>query len=306
MLEGGWRKALGAVAAVVLVIVIGITPGRAQAPPDYLLGPGDVLSIVVMGEADLTRSVTVRPDGKITVPLLGDLAVAGMTPAAVTEMLTTGLRKYLRNPVVTVTVAQMRVERAFVYLVGTGFARPGTYEIQPGWTLVDVFAAAGGVAPRAALKKATLARKGTAQPIPLDLEALLVRSEQNANMAVQSGDIITIPSLDLRVAVLGTVRAPGAYDLGEGARLLDAIVAAGGPADRAFLDQVGVIRQGPDGKLALKTYNVTRIFGQADVSQNPPLLHADVIYVPPDNRIRWQDILSYLSGFGLIRSLFGF
>jgi len=202
--EGAWRKILGAALAMALVMVItvGVLPGHAQTPSDYLLGPGDVLSIGVLGEADLTRTVTVRPDGKITLPLLGDVMVAGMTPTQVTEMLTTGLRKYLRNPVVTVTVTQTRVERTFAYLVGPGISRPGTYEIQPGWTLIEVFAAAGGLAPRAALKRATLTRRGTSQPVALDLERLMVNADPSANMVLKDGDIITIPLVDMRVAVL--------------------------------------------------------------------------------------------------------
>ena len=308
MKEGAWRKILGAALAMALVMVItvGVLPGHAQTPSDYLLGPGDVLSIAVLGEADLTRTVTVRPDGKITLPLLGDQMVAGMTPTQVTEMLTTGLRKYLRNPVVTVTVTQTRVERTFAYLVGPGISRPGTYEIQPGWTLIEVFAAAGGLAPRAAMKRATLTRRGTSQPVALDLERLMVNADASANVVLKDGDIITIPLVDMRVAVLGTVRAPGAYDLADGARLLDAILAAGGPADRAFTEQVGVVRRGADGKLQAQVFNFNKILTAADQTQNPVLQHADIIYVPPDNRVRWTDILSWISGFSLIRSVFGF
>jgi polysaccharide export outer membrane protein len=121
----------------------------------------------ILGEADLARTVTVRPDGEITLPLLGDMMVAGMTPAQVTETLTTGLRKCLRQPMVTVTVTQTRVERTFVCLAGPEVALPGRYEIQPDWSLIEVFAAAGGLAPRAALERATLPRHGAAQPAVL-------------------------------------------------------------------------------------------------------------------------------------------
>lgn len=304
-MEGGRHTHRGAtVAALILILTIGVLPVLAQTPPDYLLGPGDQLSITVLGEADLTRTVTVRPDGKITIPLLGDLTVAGMTPAQVTEMLVAGLRKYIRNPVVTVTVSQTRTSS--VYLVGPGISRPGTYQIQPGWTLIEVIGAAGGLTSRAAMKRATLVRRGEPQPMALDLERLFVRADSSANVALQDGDILTVPVVDLRVAVLGTVRTPGTYDLAEGARLLDAIVAAGGPADRAFTDQVGVMRQGPDKKLTLKVYNVTRLLKAADQNQNPVLQHADIIFVPADNRVTWGDILSWISGYGLIRSVFGF
>jgi len=305
--KGSWWTA--AVVALVVALLLGqVLPVLGQqpaVPSDYRLRPGDVIEILVMGEADLTRTVTVRPDGKISYPLLGDVPVAGMTAAEVADSLSALLRKYLRNPVVTVTVTQIRQDRTFVYLLGPGVVRPGSYEIQPGWTVMEAIASAGGLAPRANLRRAVLIRRGKADPIPLDLERLVLRGDQSANMAVEPGDIILVPSQQNRVLVLGAVRSPGAYDVDEGARLVDAISLAGGPADRAGIRQVGIIRQGVDGKMAVTTVNFERVLRQGDATQNPLLQHGDIVYIPPDTRVNWLDVLSWLSGLRLIQAVFG-
>ena len=301
-----------AVPALVIILLLGAVPVFAQAPPvtppapgaEYVLGPQDVLDVTVFGEADLTRTVTVRPDGKISFPLIGELLVAGLTTLQVTEKLTTALKVYVKNPRVTVTLSATRPD--FVYLVGQ-VLHPGAYELRTGWTVMEAIAQAGGLTPRAALRKASLIRRGTNQTVPLDLERIVVKADQSANVALQGGDVILVPEFLNRVLVWGNVRNPGPYDLNEGARVLDALLAAGGPDPKAGMESVGVIRQTADGKrVVAATVNVNRILKSGDESQNILLQHADIVYVPQSNRVTWQDILSYLSGFGLIRALFGF
>ncbi|MGH2452766.1 MAG: polysaccharide biosynthesis/export family protein [bacterium] len=316
MTEGRKPYGLSAWAALALILVLVIAqpavaqaPAQApaqQAPPqvpaDYVVGPLDELQIFVFGETDLSQTVTVRPDGKITIPLVGDLLVAGLTVAQVGERLAQALKTYLRAPHVTVTLIKLRPD--FVYLVGQ-FKAPGAYEIKPGWTVMEAIAQAGGVLPKAALKKATLLRRPS-QMIALDLDRLLVKGDQGANMAVQAGDVIMIPEFLNKVLVWGNVKSPAAYDLAEGARVLDALSAAGGPAAKAALKQVGIIRQTADGKrVVAATVDVGKIL-KGDESQNVLLQHADIVYVPHDGRITWQEILSYLGGLTTVFSLFGF
>lgn len=309
-----WRSVLGlaAAGALVVILLVQVFPVVAQNPPpnppvpaaDYLLGPQDVLDIAVFGEADLTRSVTVRPDGKISFPLVGEMLVAGLTTVQVGEKLTLALKPYLKNPRITVTVSQARPD--FVYLVGQ-VQSPGAYEIKTGWTVMEAIAQAGGLTPRAALRKASLLRRRTNESIPLDLERIVLRGDQTANVPLEGGDVIMVPEFLNRVLVWGSVRNPGAFDLNEGARVLDALLAAGGPAEKASIESVGVIRQVAEGKrVVFATVDVTKILRTGDQTQNVLLQHADVVYVPLNNRITWQEILSYLSGFSLIRALFGF
>ena len=307
LLRSGVAIAL-TVAVAVLLVLSGSAGGpvarvqaQTQGLPEYQLVPGDTVQITVLGEADLTRAVTLRPDGRITLPLIGDIVATGLTPTQLAERLTTALKPFLRNPQVTVQVTGY--QRAVVYMVGQ-FTRPGTVEIQRGWTVMEVIAVAGGVTPRAALRRATLIRRATGQTIQVDLERLL-KGDRTADVPVEPGDILMVPSLQNRVLLLGSVSRPGAYDLDEDARIMDALALAGGIPDRAAANQVGVIRTGPDGKPVVTTVDVTKVF-RGDMSQNVLLQNADIIYVPAGPLVRWTDILAWLSGLSLIRTFVGF
>jgi polysaccharide export outer membrane protein len=278
-----------------------IMPVRAQGLQEYTLVPGDVVDIAVFGQPDLSRSETIRPDGRITLPLVGDIQAAGLTPSQLAERIAAVLKAYVRDPQVSVSVRAF--QRAVVHLVGQ-VVRPGAVEIQRGWTVMDVMAVAGGLTPRAAPRRATLIRRGTGQTINLDLEKLLLRGDRTADVTVEPGDIIMVPVLQNRVLMLGAIRSPGAYDLDEDARFLDAIARAGGPADRAGTNNIGVIREGPDGRPTVITINLNSIV-RGDMSGNIPIRNGDVIFVPQGPLVRWQEVLSWLAGLGLIRSLLG-
>jgi len=279
--------------------LMALTAAWAQGLQEYTLAPGDVVDIAVFGHPDLSRSETIRPDGRVTLPLIGEVEAAGLTPTQLAARIAAGLKAYVKDPQVSVSVRTF--QRAMVYLVGQ-VARPGAVEIQRGWTVMDVMAVAGGLTPRAAPRRATLIRRATGQTINLDLEKLLLRGDRTADVVLEPGDIIMVPVLQNRVLMLGAVRSPGAYDLDEDTRFLDAIARAGGPADRAGTNNIGVIREGPNGQPRVITIDLNRIV-RGDMSQNIPLQNGDVIYVPPGPLVRWQEVLTWLGGLGLIRSL---
>ncbi len=288
-----------AIVAIVMGIALDRTPSVVQAAPDHILVPGDVLEILVLGDGDLTRTVTVRPDGKISFPLLGELDVTGLTPAQLADLLSTRLKQYLKNPSVTVTVSH--VAPSFVTVMGVGITRPGAYEMQSGWTVMDAIVAAGGVAPRAALRRAVLIRRGKPDPMPLDLERVLT-GDLSANVPLQPGDTIVVPGAQMRVVLLGMISGPGPRDLDEGTRLLDAVAFAGGPAGQAALDTVGVIRKVGDDKLEVHTFDLLKVMQQGDMSQNPVLQNGDIIFVPQYSRVDWSGILAWIAG---LRFVFG-
>ena len=312
------------------VLVLAVTGGGAWGQ-DYLLGPGDELNIAVLGDTDLSRTVTVTPDGKISLPLSGEITATGLTPAQVGERVTKALKPYFKDPRVTVTLSKHR--GAFVYLVGQ-VRTPGSYEIQPGWTVVEAVTKAGGLTEKAAARQAVLIRRTSDQSIPLDLDTLIVRGDQSANVALEVGDVILVPELKKRVLVLGHVRTPGAYELKDGARLLDAIAAAGGPDTRAALHSVSVVRQTPHASEAPRTVeasqapqtlpsqtspasetsgayapvaivDVGKMFNGTNYSQNLEMQNADIVYVPSTS-VSISEVIQYLSGINLFLRLIGF
>lgn len=304
--DRSWAVAAGVWVAV-LAVVLGLAPipvarVAAQNPQDYVLTAGDSVDVSVFGEPNLSRTVTVRPDGKITLPLIGDIDAAGSTPPQLADRIATALKAYLKSPQVSVTVAGFQQSR--VYLVGA-VTRPGPVDIQRGWTVFEVFAVAGGVTPRAALRRATLTRRTTGQTFTLDLDRLLIKGDRTADLLVEAGDIIMVPALQNRILVLGAVGRPGPYDVDEGARFIDVIAMAGGPADRAATHNVGIIRNLPEGRATVTPVDMNKIL-RGDMTQNVALQHQDIVYVPQGALVRWGDILAWLSGYSLVRAVFGF
>src|SRR5260370_37650659 len=116
----------------------------ATDDPNYLIGAQDVLDISVWKEPDLSRSVPVRPDGKISLPLLNDVQAAGLTPSQLTVQITAGLNKFMTNPQVTVIVSQINNQR--IYILGEG-ARPGAFALVPGMTILQALSDAAGLPP---------------------------------------------------------------------------------------------------------------------------------------------------------------
>jgi polysaccharide export outer membrane protein len=189
--------ALPALAALVLAAV----PAGAQAPPtrspeqvegDYIIGPGDVLQIFVWKEPDLTRDVTVRVDGKITVPLLGDLAAAGRTPQQLGSDLGKALAKFLSTPQVTLGVSQANSSR--FYVMGQVNA-PGVFPLAGRVSVLQGLALAGGLREFAKSDGIQIIRQsqGTQTFIPVNYKKLEDGRDISQNILLRPGDTILVP-----------------------------------------------------------------------------------------------------------------
>ncbi len=294
------HKTIAALAA--LWLAASLLAGHPALAQEYRLGPGDELEISVLDEPDLTKKVTVRPDGKITFPLVGEVEVTGLTVDQLRDTLAAALRRFLKRPQVTVIVSQNR--EAFVYLVGQ-VRNPGAYEMMPGWTAMEAIAKAGGLTSKAALKTASVIRRASGTPMPLDLGRLILQGDTSADVALEVGDVILVPELKNRVLVLGSVQSPGAYDLLEGAKVLDAIASAGGPAPKAVLTSVTIVRQTATGRTPVATVNVAAMLKTGDQSTNMVLQNTDIVYVPAKT-VTFGDVMQWLSGISLVLALTGF
>lgn len=166
-----------------------------QVPHDYLIGPGDTLNIIVWRNPEISMSVPVRPDGKITTPLVEDLPASGKTSTELARNIEETLSKYLQQPVVTVVITgfvgpfgeQIRV-------VGEA-AEPQALPYRENMSLMDVMIAVGGLTDFAAGNRARIIRKvnGEQQQFRVRLEDLIRDGDISANVPVYQGDVLVIP-----------------------------------------------------------------------------------------------------------------
>jgi polysaccharide export outer membrane protein len=164
----------------------------ATDDPSYVIGPEDVLDVSVWKEPELTRTEPVRPDGKISLPLLSDVQASGLTPMQLAASVTEKLRKYLADPQVTVIVTGMNSQR--IYILGE-MTRPGAYPLLPGMTILQALSSAGGFTQFANLKKIYLMRNvdGRQMKFPFNYkEAVRGRASQQ-NIPLKAGDTIIVP-----------------------------------------------------------------------------------------------------------------
>jgi polysaccharide export outer membrane protein len=164
---------------------------HSPAGPEYVIGPEDVLHIAVWKEADLTATLPVRPDGKISLPLLDDVQASGLTPKQLAQSLTEKLKKYVANPRVTVVVTQINSKR--IYLVGE-VLRAGAMPMLPNMTVLQALSNAG-LNQFANTKRIYVLRteNGKQQKLPVNYRKLVKGEQIEQDYALQPGDTIVVP-----------------------------------------------------------------------------------------------------------------
>ena len=168
------------------------TVAQAHSPADYVIGEQDVLTIVVWKERDLSGTVTVRPDGKITLPLVNEIKVVGMTPAHLQVLLTEKFKPFLTVPQITVEVNQINSRR--VYLIGE-VQKTGTYVLNSTTTVLQVIAEAGGFRDFAKPKDIYILRNqgGKQTRYPFNYPDVIRGKKAEQNIVLQPGDLIVVP-----------------------------------------------------------------------------------------------------------------
>ena len=214
---------------------------------DYIIGEGDVLGVSVWGEPELSVEVTVRPDGKITLPAAGDVRASGETPERLSNKISRFLRKYVQQPIVTVTVSQITNNR--IYVSGGGV--PSEVVEMPGKTMLFKFLCRFENLEDADLKRAYVMRKG--QKIKSNFYNLFVKGDFSQDIELQAEDIVFLPTNEHnKIYVVGGVNAPTYIFYREGIKVLDAILEAGGFTEFAKLNDVTILRGEDKIKVRLK------------------------------------------------------
>jgi len=267
-----------------LVAILLAVPLYARAG-DYVIGEGDGLDIAVWGVKELTFSVRVRPDGKITVPGLGDVSASGQTPTALQSSLSVKLRELVKNPIVTVTVKE--ITNSKVYIFGGGI-NSGVYDLNRRTTLLQLLCMVGS-SPTAAgatqvastkapdYKRAYVLRNG--KRIKENFHRLFVGGDTTEDVVIASNDSIFIPQLlDRNVYVLGAVNASKAIEYREGMTVMEGILEAGGFSK--FADQNDIVIHRKDGATETTLeVKAKKLLKDGDLSQNVALKAGDYIVV---------------------------
>ncbi len=168
------------------------TPIAATTDPAYVIGPEDVLDVSVWKEPDVSRVVPVRPDGRISLPLINDVQAAGLSPQQLAGAVSEKLKKYLNGPQVTVIVTAINSQRVFV--VGE-VLRAGAFAMLPGMTVLQALSSAGGFTTFADVKKIHVVRlrNGKQVEIPFNYRDVLKGDNSEQNIKLQPGDTIVVP-----------------------------------------------------------------------------------------------------------------
>lgn len=159
---------------------------------DYKIGPQDVLKIDVWKEDQLTRTVPVRPDGKITLPLLNDVQAVGLTPMELAGVITEQLKKYINAPQVTVSVTEINSRR--VYVTGE-VLKAGAYALLPHMTVLQALSSSGGFTQFARIKSVYVLRteNGKQDKIPFNYKEAVSGKNPGQNIELIPGDVIVVP-----------------------------------------------------------------------------------------------------------------
>ncbi|MDE2573451.1 MAG: polysaccharide export protein [bacterium] len=294
------RKAGIAAIPLAAICTAALGLGTALAAPSHLIHPGDQLAIAVLGEQSLTQTVTVAPDGTIAYPLVGGVHVVGETVDQVTQQLKTGLRKYLKDPQVSIAVTAEGNDNV---LVLGNVKTPGKYSLPGSSKLTDAIAAAGGLGATNGDYPVARVAIGNDPVRNVSLQKLLREGDLSVNAPLGTNTVVYIPGpTPIQVQVLGAVDRPGDLEVSQGDRLAIAIAKAGNSSNaHADLSRIHVTHVAADGSTKTATYDLYRELNNGDLSADPVLQKGDIVYVPQSKSTDRTNILgSILSTVGRI------
>jgi polysaccharide export outer membrane protein len=280
------KYALASLLALGMILLLG-----ASAPQE-VIHPGDQLSVQVFGEQPQTE--TVLPDGSIEYPLLGRIHLAGMTIPSASQMMAEKLKRYVRNPLVTILVTKQG--KPTILVLGN-VKTPGKYTVRADARLTDALAAAGGIADvNGPLPDARISDDaGNIKEV--SLEQLLQKGDLGLDMPLANGDVVYVPGpVTFNVVVSGAVDHPGEIQISQGDRLAMAIAKAGDSTNsQADLNHIKVMRTLPNGQQQVSTYDLYKALDKNDPSADPVLQKGDVVYVP---EARGKNSRNFVNGAG--------
>jgi len=272
-------KRLVSLASLLMVLLSTVLLAMGQAPPlqpvdkDYIIGPEDVLDIQVWGSRDLNQVVFVRPDGRLSLPLVGEISVAGKTVQQLQDHLSAVYEKTVKGAIVTVIVKEIKSRP--VYFIG-GFGRPGVMQLTRDLSLLQAISVIGGVLPNADAEKGFVLRGE--RRIPIDFNRLVQRGDLSQNPRLEPGDSVVVPLADA-VYVNGEVKSPGAVKYTGDLTILKALTQVGGLTPLAAGGRVDVLRGNAEKKERIRV-DVDKMMRSPDENPDIRLQPNDIVFVP--------------------------
>ena len=250
--------------------------------PDYVLGPGDSLTIYVWGLVESVFNETVNRNGEIFLPRAGTLKVWGLSFEKAEKLIRDQLGKVYTGFQISVTLGRLRTIRVFV--VGA-VARPGSYMLGPLSTVTNALFTAGGTSKQGTLRRIQLLR-GNKMVSELDFYDFLLRGEKQGDVRLESGDTVFVPQIGSVVALVGRVNQPAIYELKSEMRVADLLTLAGGVTPRGYLERVQLERFRANRERVVQDVNLVDFYERGLQESNPPLKNGDLVRVfPVDLRI---------------------
>src|SRR5438132_1235035 len=268
--------------------------------PDYVMGPGDDVTINVWGAVDSTLVRTVDRNGRIVLPKVGDLRIWGLTFAQADRLIRDELARYFRGFQTSVTMGRLRTVN--VYVVGE-VCQPGVYTLSSLSTVTNGLFSAGGPTKLGSLREVRLIRGGY-QVARLDLYDFRQRGDRTRDARLESGDTIFVPPIGDVVAVAGEVKRPAIYEVRSDTRLADVVTMAGGVTPTSYLKRVQVVRALPSSQPVTLDVYLTGYYLKGDEASNPPVNGGDLVLIHRSdpriyNTVRVEGAVKYPGAYEL-------
>lgn len=257
---------------------------------DYVLGPGDGITVDLHGTYSQRLTRTVDHEGRISLPEIGNVLVAGSTISAAQENLQKVMKRQFRE--VTVDLSVNRLRRVRIFVVGD-VVNPGAYDISSLSSVLTALLAAGGPSPVGSLRTMFHMRNGKRLNV-IDLYDLMLHGVQNSEVSLQSGDSLLVPPVRPQVTVVGMVRRPAIYELNQEQTLQEVLELAGGVTVTGELSNIKVERIQAHSRREMLNLNVD---GKSALSQQAAhfvLQDGDIVSISPI--LPYSDRVVYLQG----------
>jgi protein involved in polysaccharide export with SLBB domain len=243
--------------------------------PDYVIGPGDTLTISLWGQLENTVFRTVDRNGQILLPRVGDLRVWGLTFAQADRVIREQLSRYFRGFQTSVTMGRLRTMR--VQVIGE-VCQPGSYTVNALSTLTQALYSAGGPTKLGSLRNVRLLRNSHVVG-EIDLYDFLLRGDRSRDYRLEAGDTIFVPTIGDTAAVAGEVKRPAIYEIRGDVRLADLVETAGGATPTSYLKRIQIVRAQPSAERVTVDVDLSSYYLKGDMEANPPVHAGDLVLV---------------------------